>query len=285
MVSIERPALYLVATPIGNLADFSPRGQSTLEAVDLILCEDTRTSRRLTAHFNIRTPLKAFHEHNEAQSAVEIIDAIKIAPAAYALISDAGTPAISDPGYRLVRAAHAAGVPVFAVPGACAAVAALAVSGLPTDRFAFEGFLPPKEGARRARLAGLVHETRTLVFLESCHRIASTLGDLVTTFGPERPAAVAREMTKLHEHTHLATLGALFTGVNAGEIPARGEFVLLVGGGSPPDHSEDARRWLEAMLPHMPARQAAKAVAAMTGLRANALYALAEELRRTADPG
>lgn len=278
-MSIERPALYLVATPIGNLADFSPRGQAVLGEVDLILCEDTRTSRRLTGHFQIATPLKALHEHNEEESVPQILEQMKDAREAYALISDAGTPAISDPGYRLVRAAHREGIPVFSVPGACAAIAGLAASGLPTDRFAFEGFLPPKEAARRSRLEGLVHETRTLVFLESCHRIESTLDDMIDVFGGDRPAAIAREITKLHEQTCCGTLSRLRAAMTDAEIPVRGEFVLVVGGGAPPDQSADARRLLAAMLPHMPMRQAAKTVAGLTGMRPNELYALAETLR------
>lgn len=278
-MSLERPALYLVATPVGNLADLSPRAISVLRDAERILCEDTRTTRRLTAHFQIGTRLVALHEHNETESAPYLVAEILDARAAYALVSDAGTPAISDPGYRIVRAAHEAGVPVFSVPGPCAAVAGLAASGLATDRFVFEGFLPPKQSARRAHLESLLHEPRTLVFYESCHRIAETLSDLCEVFGPGRPAAIARELSKLHEQTLSATVGELVAGLASGRIPVKGEFVLLVAGGPPADATAEAQRLLIALTPHLPLRTAAKVAASLTGLRANALYAMAEALR------
>lgn len=278
-MSIERPALYVVATPLGNLGDLSERARATLTDVDLITCEDTRTTKRLSAHTGIRTQLLAVHEHNERARAADLVARIATEPLAVALVSDAGTPLISDPGYRLVQAAHAAGVPVHAVPGPCAPVAALSVSGLPTDRFVFEGFLPAKAAARRARLEMLVHEPRTLVFFESCHRILATVADMVRAFSPARPACLTRELTKVHEQAVNADLGQLAAWLEDGSIPARGEFVLVVGGGEPAAAGDTARRMLVAILPHMPVKAAARATSTVTGLKVNELYALAQDIK------
>jgi len=278
-VSIERPALYVVATPLGNLGDFPPRAVETLDNVDLIACEDTRTTKRLCAHFGIATELTAFHDHNEAARAEDLVARIVEARLALALVSDAGTPLVSDPGYRLVAAAHAREVPVRAVPGPSAAIAALSVSGLPTDRFAFEGFLPPKAAARRARLADLVHEPRTLVVFESCHRIGEALADLAEAFGGDRPATLVRELTKVHEQAVNAPLGDLAAALAQGRIPARGEFVLVVAGGPPRDETDHARAMLQAVLPHMPVKAAAKATATVTGLSVNELYRMAQAIK------
>ncbi len=191
--------LSIVATPIGNLDDLSPRARDVLAVADVIAAEDTRHSRRLTSHLGIATPLISLHEHNEGARIEQILERLA-AGERVALISDAGTPLISDPGYALVAAVRAAGHAVVAVPGPCAAIAALSVAGLPTDRFVFEGFLPSKPGARRARLDALLDEPRTLVCYESSHRIAATAADLAERFG-ERRMVLARELTKLHEQS------------------------------------------------------------------------------------
>ncbi|HHO68310.1 MAG TPA: 16S rRNA (cytidine(1402)-2'-O)-methyltransferase, partial [Gammaproteobacteria bacterium] len=192
--------LFVVATPIGNLGDMTPRGVEVLQQADLIAAEDTRHSRRLAEHFGIATPMLALHEHNERSVAARLVERLRQGES-IALISDAGTPLISDPGYQLVRAAREAGVPVVPVPGASALVAALSVAGLPTDRFVFEGFLPPRQAARRKRLEALKDEPRTLVFYESSHRIVDSLNDLKDVFGPGRQALLARELTKAFETT------------------------------------------------------------------------------------
>src|SRR5256884_2213817 len=225
--------LYLVATPIGNLRDITVRALEVLAAADLIACEDTRVTRKLLDHYGIATPLTAYHEHNAAQARPKLIARLG-AGAAMALVSDAGTPLVSDPGYKLVRDARAAGANVTALPGASAVLAALTVSGLPTDRFLFEGFLPAKEAARRARIAELERIPATLVLFETGARIAASLADLAAGLGP-REAALCRELTKLYEETRrgdLATLASEAT--EAGE--PRGEMVIVV---APPDREEE----------------------------------------------
>lgn len=219
--------LYLVATPIGNLEDMTFRAIRILREVDLIACEDTRHSRKLLDHFQISTPLTSFFEHNERDKGAQLLEKLKTG-CSIALISDAGTPAISDPGYRLVRLCHQEGVPVTIVPGAQAAVSALAVSGLATDRFVFEGFLPARSGGRRERLVELAGERRTLVFYESPHRLAATLADLAAVFGETREAVVVRELTKLHEEICRGPVGELARRWEGEKV--RGEVVLLAAG-------------------------------------------------------
>ena len=267
--------LFVVATPIGNLGDLSPRARETLAAVDLIAAEDTRHSRHLLAHFGIRRPLVALHEHNERERSGQLIERLR-AGESVALISDAGTPLISDPGYRLVRAAREAGVPVVPIPGPSALIAALSVAGLPTDRFVFEGFLPAKAQARRSRLQVLAGEPRTLVFYESSHRIQAMLGDLAATFGAAREAVLARELTKQFEQIEGGRLDQLCAWLDADEHHRRGEFVVLVAG-APPEEAEagDARRMLEILLRELPVKRAAAVAAELTGRRRNELYRLA----------
>ena len=282
-MSIERPALYIVATPLGNLGDLSPRAIAVLSEVDLVLCEDTRVSKRLFSAAGIHTRAKALHDHNEAQYAGRLIADMNDARSAYALISDAGTPLISDPGYRIVRAAHAAGVPVRVIPGPCAPIAALSAAGLPTDRFCFEGFLPPKASARKERLRALVHETRTVILLESCHRIEDCLADIVALFGADREISIAREMTKVHEQTVTGSAGRVYAMLKEGAIAQRGEFVLVIAGGEIARQDALARNLLSVLVRHVPVKVASRAVAEATSMSANELYAIAQGLKDVID--
>jgi len=271
--------LYVVATPIGNLSDFSERARATLASCALIAAEDTRHTGALLKHFGIRTPLTSLHEHNEAERAVELIARLR-GGASIALVSDAGTPAISDPGYELVRAVAAAAIEVVPIPGACAAIAALSIAGLPTDRFCFEGFLPARGGARRTRLAALREEPRTLVFYESPHRVRETLEDCTAEFGLSRSATVAREITKLHETIYRGTLGEIAAQAAADPDFARGELVLLIGGapardaaaGGDDGHGGALDHALTVLLGELPLKQAAGLAAKLTGARDNEAY-------------
>ena len=229
--------LRVVATPIGNLDDLAPRAVAALAGADLILAEDTRRTGRLLARLAIDTPQLSYHEHNERERVDEVVARVR-GGAAVALVSDAGTPGVSDPGFRLVRACLDAGLRVEAIPGASAAVTALVVSGLPTDRFTFEGFLPRKASLRRARLAELAAEPRTMVLFVSPHRAADDLADLADALGADRPATLARELTKLHEEVAAGTLGSLAARLADG---VRGELTLVVGGApDAPDEDLDA---------------------------------------------
>ncbi|MBJ6980254.1 16S rRNA (cytidine(1402)-2'-O)-methyltransferase [Luteimonas sp. MC1895] len=265
--------LHVVATPIGNLADLSPRALDTLRSVAAVCAEDTRHTRQLLAHFGIERPLLALHEHNEAEVADRLVARLA-AGDSLALVSDAGTPLVSDPGFRLVRAAREAGIRVSPVPGASAIVAALSVAGLPSDRFTFEGFLPAKAGARRERLAALAGEVRTLVFYESSHRIADTLADCVAAFGGDRPAVVARELTKLFETVLDGDLAALQAQVEADPNQRRGEFVLLVqGAGEDADaRIAEGRRVYALLSAELKPSVAARLAAEITGAPRKALY-------------
>src|SRR5258707_226248 len=226
------PGLYLVATPIGNLGDITLRALETLAAADLIACEDTRVTARLLDRYGIRTPLTPYHDHNAQAARPKILARIRDG-GAVALVSDAGTPLISDPGYRLVCAAQDAGAAVTAIPGASAVLAALGVAGLPTDRFFFEGFLPPKEAARRKRIAALAGIPATLVLFESGPRLAAALADLAHGLGP-RAAAVCRELTKLHEEVRRGDLEPLARDYT-GDAETRGEIVIVI---APPADEE-----------------------------------------------
>lgn len=264
--------LYIVATPIGNLDDLTPRARQTLAAVDLIAVEDTRHSGRLLSHIGVKTRLMALHDHNEEQVLGKVIERLQ-AGESVALISDAGTPLLSDPGYRLVQAAHANGVPVSPIPGASALTTALSVAGLPTDRFCFEGFAPAKKTARRQWLENLATEDRTIVMYESVHRIADSLADMVDVFGADREAFVGRELTKIHEQCVQDTLGGLLGGVESGDIVAKGEFVVVVAGAEQQaESSVDAERLLRSLADKLSAKDAARIVADVTGEKKNALY-------------
>jgi 16S rRNA (cytidine1402-2'-O)-methyltransferase len=265
--------LFIVATPIGNLEDLSPRARQTLADVDLIAAEDTRHTGRLLSHFGVETRLLALHDHNEADRAEMLVRELA-AGRTVALVSDAGTPLISDPGYRLVKAAHEAGITVSPIPGPSALTAALSAAGLPTDRFCFEGFLPAKKKARRDALEALCNEQRTIVFYESVHRIADCLADMVAAFGPDRPAFLGRELSKMHEQTRLATLADLQDGVAGGEITQKGELVIVVAGTNEPSSSPlDVDRLLAELAGKLPGKDVAKILARATGLKRNALYA------------
>ena len=265
--------LHVVATPIGNLGDLSPRAQQVLRGVDAVCAEDTRHTRQLLAHFGIERPLVALHEHNEGEFAQRLVVRLQ-AGESLALVSDAGTPLVSDPGYRLVRAAREAGLRVSPVPGACAAIAALSVAGLASDRFAFEGFLPARAAARRERLRALAGEPRTLVFYESSHRIAEMLDDLAAAFGAGRRAVLARELTKLFETVLDGTLADLLAAVVDDPNQRKGEFVVLVeGAGDDADaRLAEGRRVYALLSAHLPPSSSAKLAAEITGAPRKALY-------------
>lgn len=265
--------LYVVATPIGNLDDLSPRAQRVLGEVAAVCAEDTRHSRQLLGHFGIATPLLALHEHNEEQLAGRMVARLQGGDS-LALVSDAGTPLVSDPGYRLVRAARQAGVRVSPVPGPSALVAALSAAGLASDRFVFEGFLPAKAAARRERLAGLAGETRTLIFYESSHRIRDALDDMRMAFGGSRAAVLARELTKLFETILDGSLDALAAALAADPNQRRGEFVVLVeGAGDATDERlVQGRRAYALLSAHLPPSTAARLAAELSGAPRKALY-------------
>ena len=265
--------LHVVATPIGNLGDLAPRALETLRVVDAVCAEDTRRTRQLLGHFGLDKPLLAVHEHNEAQLADTLVARLR-AGESFALVSDAGTPLVSDPGFRLVRAARAAGVRVSPLPGPCAFVAAMSVAGLPSDRFVFEGFLPAKAAARRERLSQLAAETRTLVFYESAHRIEEALADFVVAFGGGRAAVLARELTKLFETVLDGTLADLHARVSADADQRKGEFVLLVQGAGDEGDARiaEGRRLYAKLSEHLPPSTAAKLAAELSGAPRKALY-------------
>ena len=265
--------LFIVATPIGNLGDLSPRALETLRTVDAVCAEDTRHTRQLLAHFGFERPLLALHEHNEEALAEKLVARLQ-AGESLALVSDAGTPLVSDPGFRVVRAARAAGLKVSPVPGPSALVAALSVAGLPSDRFVFEGFLPAKASARRERLQRLAGEPRTLVFYESLHRIAEALADLRAAFGDERPAAIARELTKLFETVLDGTLAQLQATIEADDNQRKGEFAIVVqGAGEDADAKiAEGRRICALLGEHLPPSTAAKLAAEISGAPRKALY-------------
>jgi 16S rRNA (cytidine1402-2'-O)-methyltransferase len=276
-------SLYVVATPIGNLDDISARALNILRSVSLIAAEDTRHSARLMQHFGIPTPLAACHEHNERDQGGRFLARL-LAGDDVALISDAGTPLISDPGYHLVRQARAAGVAVVPVPGACALIAALSAAGLPSDRFIFEGFLPAKAAGRRARLEQVKEEPRTLIFYEAPHRILECLQDMLAVFGDERPALLARELTKTFETLKGMPLAELAAWVAADSNQQRGECVVLVAGWQAPEGEEavssEAMRVLDLLLAEMPLKRASALAAEITGVRKNLLYQVALERQK-----
>ena len=267
--------LYLVATPIDNLRDLSPRALEILSQVDFIAAEDTRVSLKLMNHFSVKKPLLSYHEHNHVTAGRQVLQRL-LAGESCALVTDAGTPAISDPGEDIVRLCAEHGVPVCAVPGCCALISALAVSGLPTGRFTFEGFLSVNRRQRREHLSSLLEERRTMIFYEAPHKLLTTLEDLCEAFGPERRLSLSRELTKLHEETLRTTLGGALTHFRA--VAPKGEFVLVVEGAPAPEEAlislEDAvQQVLRLQEEHqLKTKEAIRRVAADTGLAKNELY-------------
>lgn len=265
--------LYIVATPIGNLGDLSPRALAVLGGADLVAAEDTRHTRRLFTHHGLDTPLTAYHEHSDAAAADRLCDRVA-AGEAVALVSDAGTPLVSDPGYRLVRLAQDRGLTVVPVPGPCAAITALSAAGLPSDRFRFEGFLPAKAGPRAARLAALAEERATLVFYEAPHRVLETLDALLEAFGGDREAVLARELSKAFETIRRAPLAALRDFVADDPDQRRGEIVLLVAGSEAAEPVIDPAlgQLARDLARDLPAKRVAALLSAYSGVRKNQLY-------------
>jgi 16S rRNA (cytidine1402-2'-O)-methyltransferase len=276
ILAMPRGRLQVIATPIGNLNDLSARAREALEAADVVAAEDTRHTLVLLQSIGVSRPLVSLHAHNEAQRVPELLARLE-SGATVALVSDAGTPLLSDPGFELVRDAARAGHDVLAIPGPSAITAALAVAGLPTSRFCFEGFLPSRDAERRSRLAQLASETRTLVFFEAPHRVAQTLIDLASEFGAERRAAVAREMTKAHETVYRGSLGELAALARDEPNFQRGEITVVVEGAAQANTSVDAallQRAVELLSKELPAGRAASVIAKLTGAKRNDAYAL-----------
>lgn len=269
--------LYIVATPIGNLGDISARALSTLTEVELVAAEDTRRCRKLLDHYGIHTRVLSYHDHSKPARLESLIERLQLG-SSIALVSDAGTPLVSDPGFGFVSAARSAGIEVVAVPGPCAAIAALCIAGLPTDRFVFEGFLPSREGARRAHLASLRRETRTMVFYEAPHRIVGMLADCAAVFGSERSAAVARELTKRYETVLDGDLDSLLQRVAADPDQQRGELVVLVAGSPRIEEAEaleEGLRVLSILTGRLSHRDAVAMAARISGCARNKLYKVA----------
>lgn len=275
-MNAKQGRLWVVATPIGNLDDLSARAAEVLRSVEVVAAEDTRHSAPLLARVGSRARMLALHEHNEREQAMRIVDSL-LAGSDVAIIADAGTPLISDPGFRLVRAAREAGITVSPVPGPCAAIAALSVAGLASDRFIFEGFLPAKSTARREHLTALVAEVRTVIFYESSHRIVESLADFVSVFGGTRMAVVARELTKLYETVIAGTLAEIVQRVSADPNQRRGEFVVLVAGASGEQADAtlaEGRRVFALLCAELSPARAARMAAAITGAPRKLLYSV-----------
>jgi len=280
-VSFKKGSLYIVATPIGNMGDMTERAQQTLSDVDVIAVEDTRRSGQLLRHFEISTPMMAVHEHNERQICDSLLSRIEKGES-IALISDAGTPLLSDPGYFLVNQARERGINVIPIPGVSAVITALSVAGLPTDRFIFEGFLPAKSAARQQKLEKLKEDVRTIIFYEAPHRIVEMLKDCQTVFGAERKVVIARELTKTFETVHGDTLKNLIPWVESDENQKKGEFVVLLHGAAAREDTgvdAESERILLILLKNLPVKQAAALAASITGLKKNALYQHALNLK------
>ena len=265
--------LYVVATPIGNLADISERAKTVLSSVDIVAAEDTRHTGRLLQHLAIKTKLISLHDHNERQKTSTLLHKLQNG-SNIALVSDAGTPLISDPGYFLVREVRAAGIKIIPVPGACALIAALSVSGVATDKFIFEGFLPAKSTARIKHLQTLGNESRSLVFYESTHRIEETLTDMLAVFGADRQITIARELTKTFETIHADTLENILLWMAGDSDQKRGEFVVVVSGNSDGSTKEqqESDRLVDILATKLPLAQATVLVAEITGERKKDLY-------------
>ena len=274
--------LYLVATPIGNMKDMGPRAVDTLNEVDLVAAEDKRRSSRLFSYFNIKTPMISYHDHNEDKQIQKIIDLLSCGKSV-ALVSDAGTPLISDPGYRLVRTAKNNGLKVSTIPGPCALIAAISASGLPSDRFIFEGFLPAKSSARIAKIQSISSELRTIIFYEAPHRILEALEDMLVVINPLRQIFLARELTKTYETFLSGTLIEVLELIRADINQQKGEIVLVLAGRDPSEGNPDTNesdRILSILLEELPLKQAASLVAKITGGQKNIFYKLALSLKK-----
>jgi 16S rRNA (cytidine1402-2'-O)-methyltransferase len=281
--AVTKGVLYVVATPIGNLNDFSPRGVETLQRVDLIAAEDTRHTRPLLRHYAIDTPMQAFHEHNERAQAERLIEML-LSGRSLALVADAGTPLISDPGFPLVRQAAAKGISVVPIPGPSAAICALSAAGLPTDRFLFAGFPPRSGGQRRQWFEALQANQATLIFYESSHRIQDSLSQMAEIFGGDREAVIARELSKLHETLLRGSLNDLVSQLEEDENQRKGEFVVLVAGA--PDIERETVEisvdgLLAILIKELPLKQAAGLASEITGQKKNSLYNLALKIKES----
>ena len=264
--------LYVVATPIGNLGDMVPRAIEVLQSVDVIAAEDTRHSKRLMSHFGINTPMVAYHDHSD-EKAIEAIVRRLNSGESVALISDAGTPLVSDPGYQLVDLAHHNDIAVVPIPGCCAAIAALSASGLPSDRFSFEGFLPAKQQSRLNKLSALKDQSQTLIFYEAPHRLLATLEDMSATFGGGRLAVLGRELTKNFETIKRLPIAELVEFVKADSNQQRGESVLLVAGAPKATGLDlNSQRVMDILAEELPVKQASALAAKITGVKKNQLY-------------
>ena len=287
-MAVQTGRLAVISTPIGNLGDLSPRARDELAAAELVAAEDTRRTGQLLTTLGLSRPLVSLHEHNESERIVELLEKLR-AGASIALVSDAGTPLLSDPGFELVRRVAAEGMPVVAVPGPSAITAALSIAGLPTERFTFEGFLPARLAERRTRIAELKHEPRTLVFFEAPHRIAESLEDLAAGFGADRRVAVARELTKVFETVYRGSLAELAAQARSDSNFARGEITVVVEGAPRRLEGDQPRERLDAtlavLLTELSPSKAAALAARLTGAKRNDAYQRALELARAAPAG
>ena len=273
---MKQGVLYIVATPIGNLSDISQRAIDVLANVDLIAAEDTRHSRHLLSHFQIATSLVAYHDHNEQTQTPQLVEKLQ-SGLSIALISDAGTPLLSDPGYRLVKAAHDQHIPVSPIPGACAAIAALSASGLATDQFCFAGFPPARGAARRQFYENFRQQPQSVIFYESSHRILDSLRDLCAVVGEQRDVLFARELTKTFETLRRSPLGELVDWVADDENQRKGEFVLILAAADeqPDEHRVQVETVLDVLLSELPLKQASALTARITGAKKNQVYKMA----------
>ncbi|MDX2164198.1 MAG: 16S rRNA (cytidine(1402)-2'-O)-methyltransferase [Gammaproteobacteria bacterium] len=275
--------LYIVATPIGNLNDISTHAIETLKSVDFIACEDTRHTKQLLSHFGISTPTFSYHEHNEQKSADKIIQCLQ-EKKSIALVSDAGTPLISDPGYAIVSRAHELNITLSPIPGPCAAIAALSVSGLPSDKFIFEGFLPAKTGTRQHRLLELATESRTLIFYEAPHRILETVQDIIIIFGGAREITICRELTKTFETIYKSTTKNVLKWLEENSNHQKGEFVLVVAGISDDEketlNQQQAQQLVKKLITDLPLKKSVHIAAELFHVSKNTLYDWALTLKR-----
>ena len=281
MPNNDTASLYIVATPIGNLSDMSQRAIDILQTVDVIAAEDTRHSGILLQHFSIKTQSISLHDHNEKQRSETLLTRLQKGESV-ALISDAGTPLISDPGYKLVSLVREHNIPVIPIPGSCAVITALSASGLPSDKFTFEGFLPPKQGARNQTLQQLIDESRTMIFYDAPRRLQGTLADMIDVFGGERKACIARELTKIHETITTKSLSELLAWVSEDSHQQKGECVLLLEGSKKQKDSSETEinRVLTLLLKELPVKKSAAITASLLDVSKNTAYDMALKLQQ-----